>query len=198
VLKLASPGIPDFYQGTELWDLNLVDPDNRRPVDFDRRRELLEGLQQMLGGREGESTSHGEHLARLAAMLDSWQDGRIKMWVTMAGLRLRRDNPALFLEGEYLALETDGSRRTQVFAFARSHGGKTLIAAIPRFVSRMGEGWRDWAGNWGDTVVRLPRQLAGRQWRNVLTFETHDAEAERLEAASIFRNCPVALLISGG
>ncbi|HSK11225.1 MAG TPA: hypothetical protein VK911_16700, partial [Vicinamibacterales bacterium] len=214
VLKIASPGAPDFYQGTELWDLHLVDPDNRQPVDFARRRELLAQLaplvpaiagmaEQRAGGRdpaEGTPDRGEDRAALLARMLDGWGDGRVKLWVTTAGLRARRARRELFLNGEYQPLEAATNRGAELFAFARLRGDEAAVAVVPRFVSRLGDGWRDWAANWGDAGVVLPDGLAGRRWVNALTGERLEAEAgDRgafLPAATLLRHCPVALLIT--
>ena len=100
----------DFYQGTELWDLNLVDPDNRRPVDFAQRQTALEQFERRAG----------ENRARLLAeLVEHWPDGRIKLYVTSKGLRFRRDHSELFLAGEYLPLAPSGPQSEHVFAFAR-------------------------------------------------------------------------------
>src|SRR5207247_9904921 len=95
ILKIISPGVPDFYQGTELWDFSLVDPDNRRPVDFAHRVRLLESL---------ESVPVSEFGSRITDLLEQWPDGRIKLLIITAGLRLRRKWPLVFIEGEYLSL----------------------------------------------------------------------------------------------
>jgi (1->4)-alpha-D-glucan 1-alpha-D-glucosylmutase len=132
-------------------------------------------------------------------MLDEPGDGRIKMWVTTAGLRLRRDRPRLFLEGGYTPLATEGARGPQLFAFARSLEDSACIAVVPRFVSRMGEAWKDWAAGWGDTAIRLPDggdALRQGSWRNVLTGEEHRPADGVLEAGTLLRNCPVALLVT--
>ena len=112
-LKIGSPGVPDFYQGTELWDLSLVDPDNRRPVDFERRRIMLADADRLL------ATPEAERAPALAERLQSWQDGAVKLIVTAVGLRLRRDHPALFLSGAYLPLVSEVSVAASLVAFAR-------------------------------------------------------------------------------
>ncbi len=140
LIKLASPGVPDIYQGTELWDLSLVDPDNRRPVDFDRRRALLEEL----GGLAAEDI-----LGRMA-------EGLPKLWVIRQGLSLRRRRPGLLgVEGGYRALMARGPRAGHVVAFVRGEGA---VCVAPRLVLQL-------AGDWADTVLDLPEGL----WLNVLT-----------------------------
>jgi (1->4)-alpha-D-glucan 1-alpha-D-glucosylmutase len=157
VLKLGSPGVPDFYQGTELWDLSLVDPDNRRPVDFDRRREMLASL-----GRE---VSPG-------AMLDSWQDGRIKLFVTHRGLQARREHPDVFAGGAYHPLVVETSVPADAVAFARTSGRDAVLVVAPRLSATLpgaepqfplgGERWKT-------SRVLLPAELRDRTFRDVFT-----------------------------
>ena len=113
LLKLASPGVPDTYQGTEMWDFSLVDPDNRRPVDYDRRRRMLEDLRSA-------AESAGGDLRDLARdLVATREDGRIKLYVTHRSLACRRDHPGLFTAGEYIPLAAEGSKAAHLFAFAR-------------------------------------------------------------------------------
>src|SRR5439155_26565220 len=119
VLKATGPGVPDLYQGTELWSLRLVDPDNRGPVDFGLRRDLLD-------------TVEGAEPAELAA---NWPDGRIKLWVTRAVLRFRAEHPDLFARGSYVPLEVSGSRRDHIVAFARRRGRRWSVTVVPRLVA---------------------------------------------------------------
>ena len=166
VMKIGSPGVPDFYQGTELWDLSLVDPDNRRPVDFGRREELLEAVEPLLcaGGEERN--------AALAGMLDDWEDGRIKLLTTTAGLRLRRDQPELFLSGAYLPLELEITVSADAVAFARTHGDAALIFVGPRLCAPLLDGdLRPPLGGdkWKTSRLLLPAALAGRTFRHEIT-----------------------------
>ena len=204
VLKLASPGIPDFYQGTELWDLNLVDPDNRRPVEFERRAQLLDALDPLLPDLgQPDAGSAAERLDLLSRLLDDWADGAIKLWVTASGLRLRRARPDLFRIGRYERLATTGSRADQLFAFARTHDATAALAVVPRLVSRLGDGWRAWANAWGTTAVVLPPSLSSVAWVNVLTGESiegvqGEGGTTTVAAAQLMKSCPVALLASRG
>ncbi len=127
-LKLASPGPCDVYQGCELWDLSLVDPDNRRPVDFELRARLLEELEARLGAG-GEARAA---LARELASPDGLRDGRAKLLLLRAGLVKRRALPELFLRGSYLPLKVEGAMADRVVAFARVHEGRVLLCAVPR------------------------------------------------------------------
>lgn len=204
LLKITSPGLPDFYQGTELWDLSLVDPDNRRPVDFEKRREMLREMQT----REqqiGLPALCGELLARM-------EDGDIKLFLTWKALTFRRDNRALFEQGVYTPLSARGERAESVVAFMRAVEDKQLLVIVPRFASRLttedalyplGE------GAWGDTLIELPeegsvssslllaRAAAGSSYRNIFTGEAHtvgETAGRVLPLAGIFRRFPVALL----
>jgi (1->4)-alpha-D-glucan 1-alpha-D-glucosylmutase len=196
VLKLASPGVPDFYQGTELWDLNLVDPDNRRPVDFDARAKLLDGLDGSL-----QDAAEGRTVEVAGQLLDEWVDGRIKLWVTAAGLRLRRSRPDVFLKGRYCAAGVQGDKASHVFALARAHHDSAVVAVVARFVSRLGEDWRASGTAWGDTRVVLPPEVSRCCWGNVLTGDLVETQAGEdgaavVAAEKVLRSCPVALLAS--
>ncbi|MGE5247673.1 MAG: malto-oligosyltrehalose synthase, partial [Verrucomicrobiota bacterium] len=165
VMKIAAPGVPDIYQGTELWDFSLVDPDNRRPVDYAYRARLLQELM----------TAESQGLAALARdLLASWQDGRIKLFVTYKALGFRRERQDLFRDGAYLPLLPTGRVKEHALAFARKQGAGWAIAAVPRLVTRLappGEfplGLPAWGAR---TALRLPAGSPGT-WRNVFTGET--------------------------
>jgi len=192
LLKLTAPGVPDIYQGTELWDLSLVDPDNRRPVDCERRRRLLEELVREASRPDGDLAGLArELLARKA-------DGRIKLYVTHRALAFRRDHAPLFLEGDYVPLEARGERRHHLCAFARSHGSAAVVVAVPRLVARLAAD-RPPLGDevWGETWLPLP---AGEPatYRNLFTGGTVDARERdgrpALSAGRVFQDFPVALL----
>ncbi len=186
VLKVAAPGIPDFFQGNELWDFSLVDPDNRRLVDFDRRRAELEAVA---------SDFESRGLAAVDAWFDRPNDGRIKMWITTAALRLRRARAQLFKNGGYQPLALRGAKAAHVFAFARSDGDACVIAAVGRFFATLG-GDRPTGAVWGKTNLELPRGLRGRHWRDALTGQVFAAEETSLFLGSVFAHLPVALLES--
>jgi (1->4)-alpha-D-glucan 1-alpha-D-glucosylmutase len=168
LLKLTSPGVPDLYQGTELWDFSLVDPDNRRPIDYQRRREVLADLQQRI-------TQCGDDLASLASeMVDDATDGRIKAYVIYQTLCFRRAHEELFGRGDYLPIEATGPSRDHVCAFARSCGDEVALVVVPRLVVRLTGGVeRPPLGPevWGSTGLLLPPHLTGRSFRNVFTGE---------------------------
>jgi len=213
VLKMASPGVPDFYQGTELWDFHLVDPDNRGPVDFASRQAMLDELRPWIDRSEwlrptaagcGECATESLE-AHVGAMLEGWHDARIKMFLTACGLRLRARERALMLHGDYRPLGADGIGATHLLGFARCLGGKALLAVVPRLTTTLlppGEFLPIGAGVWGDTRIALPRELAARTFRQVLTGETVRpslrGEAAGLLAADVLRTCPVALLWADG
>ena len=176
VLKLTVPGVPDIYQGGELWDFSLVDPDNRRPVDWAERRRLLDEI--------GAATA-----ADLAA---SWQDGREKLFVTARLLALRRDHSPLFAAGDYQPLEVgEGRNADRLCAFSRRGEDLALVVAVPRLTWGL---FRDGGpAEWGVTDIALP---SADSWRHVLTGASL-AGGERLRAAELFRDFPVAVLIGG-
>jgi (1->4)-alpha-D-glucan 1-alpha-D-glucosylmutase len=192
LLKIAAPGVPDFYQGTELWDFSLTDPDNRRPVDFGQRVRLLESLQ----------ASDSENLLPLVQqLLEQWQDGRIKLYLTAKGLAVRRGHARLFQEGAYIPLEPAGKRRDNVCSFARRCDQEWVVAAAPRLLSGMVDVDVLPLGKavWGNTVIRLPRE-APKVWRNALTGEKIAMSAGKasqdLRLSAVFSALPVALLVA--
>lgn len=197
VLKIAAPGVPDFYQGTELWDLSLVDPDNRRAVDYAHRQELLQTLEPLLA--QDPSQSPTEQAASVRELLEHWEDGRIKLFLTACGLRLRRHLRAVFLKGSYEPLTIQGRHSEQLVAFARRHDEGNVIALVPRLVARLApDGLPLGASSWEDTSVQLPPELAGHEYRNVFTGESLCAAAAppRLTVATVLHTAPVALLYS--
>jgi glycogen debranching enzyme GlgX/malto-oligosyltrehalose synthase len=177
-LRLAAPGMPDIYQGGETWDFSLVDPDNRRPVDYGGRRSLLEGLKA-----RGPATPE---LCR--ELLASYADGRIKMHVTRTALRLRRELPDLFMEGRYTAL----GESPHLVAFERTLGEKRLLCAAPRLTRRLTEGEPSWPLGpvWGEATLQVP---GGKRFRNV--FSGEELEGETLSLRQVFANFPVAWLL---
>lgn len=165
LLKVVSPGVPDLYQGMELWDFSLVDPDNRRPVDFAERRELLGSLDARLASGRGA-------LARELAA--HYQDGQVKLYVTSQLLRLRRRVPELFLEGEYVPLSAQGERALNVIAIARRLGERSAIALGPRLVSGMLDRAPDLVGEraWADTFVDIDFEPVGMGYVDLFTGTT--------------------------
>ena len=223
-LKIASPGVPDFYQGNELWDLHLVDPDNRQEVDYEHRVALLDEIAPWLDtivsrdGRRFGLTERPGHIlpgpataespARrpdglgldrfMGELLASWPDGRIKLFLTAVGLRLRRALPDLFLRGDYIALEpATGAVKGNALAFARRRDGHTLVVAVPRLVATLVNLEMPVGDVWGEARLPVPDDLGGT-YRNLLTGQIVTAASvdggAALKLADAFRHCPVALL----
>jgi (1->4)-alpha-D-glucan 1-alpha-D-glucosylmutase len=194
LIKITIPGVPDFYQGSELWDFRLVDPDNRGPVDFKKRMRLLAELRQ----REGQLGS----LDFIRDLLTHWQDGRIKLFVTSRALSFRRDHRELFLEGAYQPLHAPGARKENVFAFLRHTEDAWAVTVVPRFVTKLAPPGRPPTGEsvWAASALLLPKG-APADWINVLTGERLTArpakQGRSLPLAEVFGKFPVALLTSG-
>jgi (1->4)-alpha-D-glucan 1-alpha-D-glucosylmutase len=168
LIRCTAPGVPDTYQGTELWDWNLVDPDNRRPVDFRHRAELL---------REVET-------AKPCDLLQHGADGRVKLFVVCRALRVRRQYPELFSLGSYVPLTVTGKDKDSVFAFLRTHGDLSAVTVVPRLTARRNSP--------PDAVVRLPTNTS---WKNVFTGESLPS-SEAIPVRHLFAPFPLALLMS--
>ena len=151
LLKLTSPGVPDIYQGNEIWDFSLVDPDNRRPVDYKLRAEMLSCL----------STKTPEEL------LQNWADGRIKMFLTQRALHFRGEHVDLFRNGDYLPLPASGAFADCVIAFARKLDRRSVIVIVPRLSSRVG--FPPIGDKWKDTSIELPEGFPLERWRQIFT-----------------------------
>jgi (1->4)-alpha-D-glucan 1-alpha-D-glucosylmutase len=186
LIKMTSPGVPDFYQGTELWDLSLVDPDNRRPVDFEKRRALLSGIRE-------QEDSPIDRLIR--DLLSTREDGKIKLFLIYRALKARNTHRKIFQEGAYLPLESGGRFGGHVIAFARRHEQQWAIVVAPRFLSRLVQEGDFPLGRpvWQDTEVVMP-DGAPAAWRNVITSEVLSA-GQALSVGDILRGFPVALLM---
>jgi (1->4)-alpha-D-glucan 1-alpha-D-glucosylmutase len=197
VLKLASPGVPDFYQGTELWDLSLVDPDNRRAVDFAARQHLLAELRPVLDRLEQQQEATAER--EMEELLTHWSDGRIKLFVTTCGMRFRRQHRALMLHGAYTALDVDGEGADHVVAFARHDDSGTLLVIAPRFVVPLVTEERPLPIGpdvWAASQIVLPAAARARRYRHLITGEWCETASDHssLAMAAALRICPVALL----
>ena len=192
LLKLTSPGVPDIYQGTELWDFSLVDPDNRRPVDYEHRRALLADLKQRM---------KGEPHVLAQELLETGYDGRMKLYIVERTLSFRRDHPDVFSYGDYQPLEATGSRQDHVCAFSRTLGDQTILTITPRLVFGLTEEIeRPPVGEvWGDTWLSLPGEAVGRQYTNLFTGQTFTVKqgdnGPGLPLESILFCFPVALLV---
>ncbi|HEX5530337.1 MAG TPA: malto-oligosyltrehalose synthase [Methylomirabilota bacterium] len=197
LLKLTAPGIPDLYQGTELWDLSLVDPDTRRPVDFARRRALLEALAARIAA---DAATGADATGLCRELLDAWPDGRVKLYLTHRALTLRRERAGLFAAGAYRALGADGPQADHLVAFGRTDGAEAAIVLVPRLTARLG----GLTGSvllgeaaWEHTSVALGEDLAGvyrdRFTGLAIASERRDG-AVVLPAGTLLAHFPVALL----
>jgi (1->4)-alpha-D-glucan 1-alpha-D-glucosylmutase len=185
VLKIASPGVPDFYQGTDVWDLSLVDPDNRRPVDYKLRSDALAAMR-------GKAEREGAQ-AVCTEVLENLRDGRVKLWTMHRGLQLRNRLAGVFSDGAYAPLSATGRQSENVVAFSR---GGQVIAAVPLFACTMmgrkpqlplGEAWGDAALDAGE--------FAGAELENVFTDERLRVPGDgKISLAQVFAGFPVALL----
>ncbi len=188
LLKTTSPGIPDFYQGTELWDFSLVDPDNRRPVDFTTRAALLDELVQ----RETQG-----QISLCQQMLDSWEDGRLKLYVTYKALNVREAYSDMFQDGEYIPLQVAGHNHRHACAFLRHRGKNWALVTIPRLLSELvGIGSIPTGQDvWGEDMLLLPGG-APERWYNVFTGEALKplSPTGGLKISDILHAFPVALL----
>jgi (1->4)-alpha-D-glucan 1-alpha-D-glucosylmutase len=190
MVKMTAPGVPDIFQGSELWDLSFVDPDNRRPVNYSARASWLEELN---------AAQSKDRLGLLEELLSHWQDGRVKLYLISRLLGFRRAHAELFNAGDYIPLNAVGAMDEQVCAFARRLGRVWAIAVVPRLVGRIA--YRSGAplGKelWGETALDLPAE-APRRWVDVISGESIEgapmAASNLLSLASVFKHFPVALI----
>jgi (1->4)-alpha-D-glucan 1-alpha-D-glucosylmutase len=186
LIKITAPGVPDFYQGTELPDLNLVDPDNRRPVDYAERAQFLKEVQIQTRARARPPVDElpADHC-----------DGRLKLYLLAAALKIRNAHSRLFREGSYIALRPAGRFYNHVVAFARHCGPEWSITVVPRFLTVLvGENEDPLGpGIWQNTVIGLPDRAPAR-WKNIFTDEELNTENTLAlgDALAVF---PAALLI---
>jgi (1->4)-alpha-D-glucan 1-alpha-D-glucosylmutase len=191
VLRLTLPGVPDTYQGNELWDLSLVDPDNRRPVDYVQRQAVLHDL------RERAHTQAAPALCR--QLLDSAGSGAIKLYVLWKTLQLRRDHEDLFSLGDYQPFSVEGAHAAHVCAFARSHQGQSLWVIAPILIYGLLDGEPRWPlgeAVWADTRLILPasHEAHPRHWRQLFTGQTLSAK-DSLALADLLADFPIAVLV---
>ena len=188
LVKIAAPGVADFYQGSELWDLRLVDPDNRGPVDFTTRAGALNEI----AGAEAEGLL-------LRSLLDCWCNGRIKLFLIWRALRFRRGHASLFHEGEFLPLEASGCNARNVISFIRRAGSKSVLVAVPRWLSQLPAGRQTLQFDWCDTRLALPPG-SPRQWKNILTNGEVQGLSQNdgmsISATDLFAQFPVAFFES--
>ena len=184
VLKSAAPGVPDFYQGSDMWDLSLVDPDNRRPVDYELRQTSLRTMKTMPAGEVVRDIS------------SNISDGRIKLWTIHRALELRQKQHQLFRHGTYQPVRAEGHRKENLIGFSRSYEGQSIVALLPRFSYSLADGKAEMpmADVWGDVTLTVP-DLKGRKLRNVFTDEVIGVDSTgKLKLSKVFGTFPVALL----
>jgi (1->4)-alpha-D-glucan 1-alpha-D-glucosylmutase len=196
LIKLTAPGVPDIYQGCELLDFSLVDPDNRRPVDFIHRKTLLDAL-QTLAAQTTQQRSAG-----VRALSDTLEDGRGKLLVVKSALALRERRPEVFLQGSYVPLAVKGEQAAHLCAYARIAGPHTVITVAPRFFAELtGETAMLPIGEktWGDTTVHVPFHRLGTRYVCAFTGKVLEPKLHlstwRLPVALMLAEFPVGLFI---
>lgn len=185
LLKYASPGVPDLYQGCELWDFSLVDPDNRRPVDYEKRRAFLQALQLK---------ANSDLLKLIESLLATQEDGKIKLFLTYQLLKARKEDQKLFEQGDYQPLTVTGKFAENIIAFARRYEDKIAIAVAPRFLTRLIEPGKPPLGEevWQDTRLEFPPEMSFA-WKNTIS-QMHIKT--NLSIGNLFQHFPVALLVN--
>src|SRR5213079_661000 len=168
LLKLTSPGVPDIYQGTEIWDYSLVDPDNRRPVDYKMRQQMLEGLSSVTPDE----------------LMKMWPDGRIKMFLIQRALRFRREHPDLFQSGEYSSVQATGTFAECCVSFTRQLADKWIVVIVPRLSSRIG--FPPVGELWKDTAIELPETLSLEKAHDLFTCRPIHLRYRQLKLADAF------------
>jgi (1->4)-alpha-D-glucan 1-alpha-D-glucosylmutase len=184
---MTAPGVPDLYQGTELFDLSLVDPDNRRPVDYEMRRELVHELERR--------SAENKTIALCDELVHDTLDGRLKLWTALRALCFRREHARLFHSGSYHALSPQGEHQSHLVAFTREHNRQLAVVAVPRlsFTLMQGAEMPPIGEVWKDTTITLPR--ASSQFLNVFTGEVLTTSSSRtLSCREVFGHFPAALL----
>ena len=176
LLKLTSPGVPDIYQGTEIWDLSLVDPDNRRPVDYKMRQHMLEMLSTVTPGE----------------LMKTWPDGRIKMFLIQRALRFRREHPDLFQSGEYSPVQAIGTFAECCVSFVRQLADKWIVIIVPRLSSRIG--FPPIGELWKDTAIELPQALSLARAHDIFTCRPLHLRDRQLKIARAFSVLPFAMI----
>jgi (1->4)-alpha-D-glucan 1-alpha-D-glucosylmutase len=194
LIKLTAPGVPDIYQGNDIWRFDLVDPDNRQPVDYAARQNTLQNV------RTSQELAGDQLKAYLRELLDNPEDGRVKLYTIWKALGLRRSQPELFTKADYTALHADGQRRAHIVAYTRAFGDSRATVVVPRLCARLlGEAGGLWRGEiWQNTFLRLP--FGAGKFRNLFTGELLETEqfdrGSTLAVASVLNEFPVALLVS--
>ncbi|MGL5061673.1 MAG: malto-oligosyltrehalose synthase, partial [Microcoleus sp.] len=186
LLKIASPGVPDIYQGTEFWDLSHVDPDNRRPVDFDRRIEILQEIKEK---------SEANILQLIEELIATREDARIKLFLTARLLAARKQYREVFARGNYQPLTVTGTFKDSIIAFARNWGNMTIIAIAPRFVTSVvaPEAMAIGKEIWEDTTLELPPEMPVI-WHDAVTNQRLESDGT-LEIGEVLKYFPAAMAI---
>jgi len=186
LIKITSPGVPDFYQGAELWDLNLVDPDNRRPVDFEKRKRFLGEIKE----RE-----KGDILNMIDELISTKEDGRIKLFLIYRALKARNERRGLFERGDYLKIKVRGRHSDHILAFARRNKNEWAVTIAPRLLTYLIEEDEYPFGKsvWGDTKMIIPEE-APNLWRDAFTDQVIKGR-KRLAIGEVLKRFPVALLL---
>ncbi len=194
LIKLVVPGVPDIYQGCDLWQFNLVDPDNRRQIDFVHRYKLLTEVKSLV------DAPPEQWPLRLQSMILNMADGRIKLYTIWQSLSLRKRWPEVFRDGEYLPLTVCGEHAANVFAFARICGSRFIITLVPRLTTHLPEeqgilpiGMKVW----GDTVLKLTGGLVDLEWSNVFTGEIYMVN-NKIELGRLLTHFPICLMVARG
>lgn len=187
LLKYTAPGVPDTYQGTEFWDLSMVDPDNRRPVDYEQRISVLKDIKQK---------SQTDNLKLIDELMSSKKDGKIKLFITHKVLQARKEQLEVFQKGEYLPLEVVGKFKDHIVAFARSFENTTVIAIAPRFLTSLIAPDENPLGEkvWADTQLQLPQGFSS-SWQDIFTGQTLTGNGT-IAIAQVLQHFPVALLLN--
>jgi (1->4)-alpha-D-glucan 1-alpha-D-glucosylmutase len=194
LIKAASPGVPEIYQGCDLWDLRLVDPDNRRAVDYAIRAKFLGEIERRAQNRDGADEFRKE-------IVTNWQDGRIKLYIIWSVLNLMRLNPLLFQEGSFEPLKVEGKRANNVIAYMRRGGKSGLIVVAAKWLAQAKApmSQQDMRKFWSNTEIRLP-QGAAEHWVNLFGDSAMSIDTEKrktLKVAELMGDFPVACLVHG-
>jgi (1->4)-alpha-D-glucan 1-alpha-D-glucosylmutase len=195
LLKLTSPGVPDIYQGNELWNYSLVDPDNRRPVDYARRQKMFREL------RSAAQAASGNLAAFASGLLEHMEDGRVKLYTTWKATCFRKQHAELFKEGAYIPLVVRGNKAEHVCAFARQREERIVMVAAPRLCAALLADGKDRPTGveiWGDTRIELPPEIRKGSYRNIFTGEEivagQNGEGASLMLSSLLANFPLGLI----
>lgn len=181
LIKNTAPGVPDLYQGAELWELSLVDPDNRRPVDYQKRSEFLQEIKAKIDR---------DILQLIQELITTKENGKIKLFLTHQLLKARQTYSEIFQQGDYQAIEVTGKYRNHLIAFTRNYEEQTLLAIAPRFLTTIIKPGQPLdAKVWSDTSLNL----AHKNWHNLIDNQT--IVGKNLAVGKILQNFPVALLI---